>query len=58
MTEPLAQSEASAALYDLVAVGFSYPGEQLYRALIDGSFRATAAANAACLDNPASGRIT
>jgi DMSO reductase family type II enzyme chaperone len=52
MTDPLAQSEASAALYDLVAVGFSYPGEQLFNALIDGSFSATAAANAACVDNP------
>ncbi len=53
MTDLLRRSEASAALYDLLALGFSYPDEQLYGALTSGSFSADAAANIALLGNPA-----
>ncbi len=53
MTDLLVRSEASAALYDLLALGFSYPRQELYRALTSGDFSADAAANIALLGNPA-----
>jgi DMSO reductase family type II enzyme chaperone len=53
MTAPLLHSEASAAVYDLLARGFSYPDQVLYRALTSGSFGADALANIALLGNPA-----
>lgn len=53
MTDLLRQSEASAALYDLLALGFSYPHQEFYGTLTSGSFSADAAANIALLGNPA-----
>jgi DMSO reductase family type II enzyme chaperone len=53
MTDLLVRSEASAALCELLALGFSYPDQELYRALTSGSFSAEAAANTARLGDPA-----
>ena len=53
MTDLLLRNEASAALCELLALGFSYPDQELYSALTSGSFSADAAANIALLGNPA-----
>ena len=53
MTDLLVRNEASAALCDLLALGFSYPDQELYSALNSGSFSADAAANIALLGDPA-----
>lgn len=51
MADLLVHSEASSSLYDLLALGFSYPDQELYDALTSGSFGADAAANVALLEN-------
>jgi DMSO reductase family type II enzyme chaperone len=53
MTDLLVRREASAALCELLALGFSYPDQELYSALNSGSFSADAATHIARLDNPA-----
>ncbi len=46
------ESAALAALFDLVSMGFAYPSQDLYRALIDGRYIEAAESNVALLGNP------
>jgi TorA maturation chaperone TorD len=46
------ESAALAALFDLVSMGFAYPGQDLYRALIDGRYIEAVESNVALLGNP------
>ena len=46
------ESAALAALFDLVSMGFAYPGQDLYRALNDGRYLEAAESNVALLGDP------
>jgi TorA maturation chaperone TorD len=52
MKNAVDESAAFAVLFDLVSMGFAYPGQDLYRALTDGRYIEAAESNVVLLGDP------